>query len=82
MFGKRFGNQTPEQITKHLLSLLEKDLKYNLSVDPLGVHFTIEEARSISKSERRKINSEQVKRQRIRNAKKGHTVNLKGRENF
>jgi len=82
MFGKRFGNQTPEQITKHLLSLLEKDLKYNLSVDPLGVRFTIEEARGISKSERRKINSEVVKRHRIRNAKKGHTVNLKGRENF
>jgi YesN/AraC family two-component response regulator len=82
MFEKRFGNQSSEQIAKHLLSLLEKDLKYNLSVDSLGVRFTIEEARGISKSERRKINSEQPKRHRIRNAKKGHTVNLKGRENF
>ena len=82
MFGKRFGNQTPEQITKHLLSLLEKDLKYNLSVDPLGVRFTIEEARGISKSEKRRINEQVVKRHKIRNAKKGRTVNLKGQVNF
>ena len=82
MFGKRFGNQSPEQITKHLLSLLDADVKYNLSVDSLGVLYTIEEARGISRGERKKINSEQVKRHRIRNAKKGRTVNLKGRTNF
>ncbi len=82
MFGKRFGNQSPEQITKHLMSLLDADVKYNLSVDSLGVLFTIEEARGISRGERKKINSEQVKRHRIRNAKKGRTVDLKGRMNF
>lgn len=82
MFSKRFGFQTPEQILGHLRGCLDPSLRYNLYVDPLGVRLTIEEAVGISKSEKRRINSEQVKRHKIRNAKKGRTVNLKGRTNF
>ena len=41
---KKFGNQTVDQILKHLLNLLDSGAKYDLSVDPLNVHFTIREA--------------------------------------
>ncbi len=41
---KRFGNQTADQILKHLINLLDPAAKYTLSVDPLNVHFTIREA--------------------------------------
>ena len=82
MFAKRFGNQTPEQIAKHLEHLLDPRVKYNLSADPIGVRFVIEEARGISRTEKKMINSQQTKRHRIRNAKKGRTVNLKGRVDF
>jgi hypothetical protein len=44
MPGKRFGNQTPEQILKHLGSLLDPAVRYHLSVDPLGIHYTIMES--------------------------------------
>ena len=40
---KKFGNQTVDQILKHLLNLLDPEAKYTLSVDPLNVHFTIRE---------------------------------------
>jgi len=59
---KRFGNQSVEQIVKHLLNLLDPTSKYNLSADPLGVHFTITEAVG------RKPRSE--KRRRLREAQK------------
>jgi len=44
MHGKKFGNQSVDQIVKHLINLLDSNAKYNLSADPLGVHFTITEA--------------------------------------
>ncbi|MBU4267138.1 MAG: hypothetical protein L6243_04185 [Candidatus Altiarchaeales archaeon] len=44
MPGKKFGNQTVDQILKHLINLLDPTAKYTLSVDPLNVHFTIREA--------------------------------------
>jgi len=44
MPGKKFGNQTVDQILKHLLNLLDSGARYNLSVDPLNIHFTIKEA--------------------------------------
>ena len=44
MPGKKFGNQTVDQILKHLMNLLDPATKYTLSADPLNVHFTIKEA--------------------------------------
>lgn len=44
MKAKRFRNQTPEQVLKHLKKLLSDDNKYNLIVDPLGVYYTITES--------------------------------------
>jgi len=44
MHGKRFGNQTTEQIVKHLQTLLDPEVRYPLSVDPLGIHYTIMES--------------------------------------
>jgi len=82
MFSKKFGFQTPEQILSHLRNCLDPSLRYNLYIDSIGIRLTIEEAVGISKSEKRRINSEQPKRTRIRNAKKGRTVNLKGRVDF
>lgn len=40
----KFRNQTPEEIIKHLAHLLTNDTKYNLTVDPLRVYFTIAES--------------------------------------
>jgi hypothetical protein len=44
MCGKRFSNQSADQVVKHLINLLNAEVKYNLSCDPLYVHFTINEA--------------------------------------
>ncbi len=53
---KRFGNQTVDQILKHLLNLLDSGLRYDLSVDPLNVHFIIKEAMGKKhRSEKRKM---------------------------
>jgi len=41
---KKFGNQTVDQILKHLINLLDSEAKYDLFVDPLNIHFTIREA--------------------------------------
>jgi hypothetical protein len=44
MGRKFFGNQDAGQVIAHLSNLLRRGLKYNLEVDPLGVHFEIDEA--------------------------------------
>jgi len=44
MGSKRFGNQTREQILKHLENLLSPQPYYNLWVDPLGICFEIRES--------------------------------------
>jgi len=59
---KKFGNQTVDQILKHLLNLLDSGARYDLSVDPLNVNFTIKEAMG------KKPRSE--KRNRLRAAQK------------
>ncbi len=82
MYGKRFGNQDKRQIISHLEYLLAGDLKFNLFCDPLGIRFVIEEAHGMSRSDKKKIREQQPERRRIRNAKKGRTVNLKGRTDF
>ncbi|MFC2154038.1 hypothetical protein ACFLRC_00965 [Candidatus Altiarchaeota archaeon] len=63
---KRFSNQTPDQIIKHLSNLLSTDTSYSLRVDPLGVYFEIKESRGGRKKKklsdkRAKIKSEQGK---------------------
>jgi len=92
---KRFSNQTPEQIVGHLSHFLKRNIMYNLYIDPLGVYYSITEARGGQKqdfelpkdwhqmSNREKREFRQKKRRvnpKIRNVKKGRTVNLKGRE--
>jgi hypothetical protein len=44
MGSKFFGNQDSEQILAHLRNFLRRNLRYNLKVDPLGIHFEISEA--------------------------------------
>lgn len=44
MGRKFFGNQDVSQIIAHLQYFLRGGLKYNLKIDPLGVHFEIDEA--------------------------------------
>lgn len=44
MGKKFFGNQDVEQIISHLRHFLRNNLKYNLKIDPMGVHFEIDEA--------------------------------------
>jgi len=44
MGSKFFSNQDSEQILAHLRNFLRKGLKYNLRIDPLGIHFEINEA--------------------------------------
>ncbi|ODS39231.1 hypothetical protein BEH94_01645 [Candidatus Altiarchaeales archaeon WOR_SM1_SCG] len=64
MPAQKFSNQKPEQIIAHLSNLLEYDLKYNLVVDPLGVHFTITESTKQDKrtsDKRKKLKEEQKK---------------------
>ncbi|PKP53354.1 MAG: hypothetical protein CVT90_02270 [Candidatus Altiarchaeales archaeon HGW-Altiarchaeales-3] len=41
---QKFSNQTQDQIIAHLSNLLNYDVRYNLLVDPLGIHFTIAES--------------------------------------
>ena len=41
---QKFSNQKPDQIIAHLSNLFNRDVKYNLVVDPLGIHFTITES--------------------------------------
>lgn len=62
MRGKKFSNQSADQIIGHLINLLNPKVRYNLSADSLGVRFTITEA--IGK----KTRSE--KRLRLRDAQK------------
>lgn len=59
---KRFGNQTPEQIIKHLCHYLGYNARYNLTIDPLEVHFVITESMGSKKGlsdKRRRIREEQ-----------------------
>jgi len=78
MYGTFFGNQNSEQVLKHLQNLLDAGVYYNLSVDPLGIDFTIKESVRGPRPKRRDL--ETIERPgKIRTRKKGHTVNLKGR---
>jgi hypothetical protein len=43
-FSKRFGNQSPEEILRHLTNLLHRDKVYTLCVDPMGIYFEIRES--------------------------------------
>jgi len=43
MGSKFFSNQDSEQILAHLRNFLRNGLKYNLKIDPLGIHFEIDE---------------------------------------
>lgn len=58
MSRKFFGNQDCEQIIGHLRNFLRRGVRYNLSIDGLGVHFEINEA---IQHERRMTNREQFK---------------------
>lgn len=76
---KKFSNQKPEQIIAHLSNLLDREVKYNLIVDPFGVNFTITEStkqdRRVS-DKRKKLKSEQqnmTKGQRKRSGTKKRT---------
>lgn len=44
MAGKRFSNQSGEQIMGHLSNFLREGSYYNLSIDPLGIRFLITES--------------------------------------
>jgi len=62
MSSKRFGNQTAEQVVKHLSNLLDKNIRYNLYADPLGVYFRVTESTNSVKHispKRRRILAEQ-----------------------
>jgi len=93
---KRFSNQTPEQIISHLSHFLRYNTSYNLFIDPLGIYYEIKESQGnvrkqeiqlpkdwhqMSRKQRRDYrNKKRRVMPKIRNAKKGRTVNLKGRE--
>ncbi|MCX6695347.1 MAG: hypothetical protein NTU61_03540 [Candidatus Altiarchaeota archaeon] len=93
---KKFSNQNPEQIISHLANFLKDNNMYNLYIDPLGVFFSINEARGgqrkqevplprdwhqMSERERREYrNKKRRVSPKIRSVKKGRTVSLKGRE--
>lgn len=62
--GKRFRNQSAEQILGHLGRLLDGQSEYNLFVDPLGIYFEVRESRGNGKKKKpsrkkRRIRSEQ-----------------------
>jgi hypothetical protein len=94
MPAKRFSNQTPEQIIKHLAHFLKYKTNYNLYVDPLGVSFRIEEHvekgsgsrkerprdwHALSKGKKRRTATKKHRATpKIRSRKMGRTVNLKG----
>jgi hypothetical protein len=44
MPARKFSNQKPEQIIAHLSNLFNREVRYNLFVDPLCIHFTITES--------------------------------------
>ena len=50
MASKHFKNQDTEKVISHLKHFLKKDVKYNLKIDPLGIHFEINE--TLKKSQR------------------------------
>jgi hypothetical protein len=77
MYGKFFGNQNSEQVLKHLQNLLDEGVYYNLSVDPLGIVFSIKE--SVRPPRPKGEFEDRPRPGKIRTRKKGRTVNLKGR---
>jgi len=93
---KKFSNQTSEQIISHLSHFLRSNSMYNLYIDPLGVYYSINEARGgqrkqevqlpkdwsqMSDRERREYRNKKRRiNPKIRSVKKGRTVSLKGRE--
>jgi hypothetical protein len=44
MGSKFFGNQEKNQILAHLERFLRGPMRYNLKIDPLGIHFEISES--------------------------------------
>jgi len=49
MKARRYSNQSKEQIIGHLSNILNEKLVYTLTVDPLGVHYTLRESRKRKK---------------------------------
>lgn len=43
-FAKRFGNQSKDEVLRHLAGLLRPNVLYNLGVDPLGIYFELRES--------------------------------------
>jgi hypothetical protein len=71
MRGKRFSNQSQEQIISHLNRFLNEDTEYNLSMDPLGIKFVITESTKVNRkpSEKRKQIREEHKNMSKRHRK-------------
>ncbi|MBN2250831.1 MAG: hypothetical protein JW724_01985 [Candidatus Altiarchaeota archaeon] len=70
MHGKRFSNQTVEQVLAHLGNLLDRSLKYNLSSDPLGVHYTVTESVDRTKNSEKRFKRREALRGLSRGARK------------
>jgi hypothetical protein len=73
MKSKKFSNQSVEQILKHLENFLDHSVNYDLSIDPLGVNFSIKESTRRRRSKRKKSE----KRKRLREEQKGMTKRQK-----
>lgn len=75
MRGKRFSNQNREQIINHLHHFLNRDIMYNLSIDPLSIRFIITESTGGKKnlSEKRIQVREEQKNMRKRHKKLSNT---------
>jgi hypothetical protein len=67
MYGRKFSNQTVEQVIKHLGNLLDANFRYTLSSDPLGVHFTITESVGGAKNSDKRF----MRREAFKNLSKG-----------
>ncbi len=75
MKGKRFSNQSQEQIISHLYHFLNEHTEYNLSIDPLVIRFIITESTKKKKklSEKRKLIREEQKNMTKRQKKLSNT---------
>ena len=91
MGAMRFSNQRKDEILRHLAVILREGTYYNLSSDPLCIHFEVRESnfQPHEKPERqfrqwdrrrdmRRSGTRKRVRPKIRSVKKGRTVNLKG----
>ncbi len=78
----KLSNQTTEQVINHLRNLLDKDLRYNIVVNPImaeptGVHFTVRKIikeKKYASKKRIKLRTEQrnmsKKQRKLSNTKK------------